>query len=70
MEPRHSPQTCRWGEQTLLQPMPLWLEAWKYAWSCVSGAAPRVLEDSDECAGCPHWKERVAEPAEHTVTTR
>jgi hypothetical protein len=68
METRHLPQTCKWGEQTLQQPMPLWLQAWTYAWTCVSGSAPRVLEVSDECAQCPRWEERPAEPAERSVT--
>jgi hypothetical protein len=68
MEPRHLAQTCKWGEQTLLQPMPLWLEAWTYAWTCVSGSAPRCIEASEECSRCPRWEERPAEPLDRTAT--
>ena len=66
MEQRHLPQRCKWAEQTLLQPMPLWLEAWTRPWCCLAQGEPRLLDTSDECAQCPCWEERKAEPAERT----
>jgi hypothetical protein len=65
MELHHLPQNCKWAELTVLQPMPLWLEAWTCQWTCLAGGAPRVIEASEECTDCPRWEERPA-PAQTT----
>jgi hypothetical protein len=70
MESRHLPQTCKWCEQTLLQPMPLWLDAWNYEWTCVSCGEPRLLEASEECEKCPRWEERPASAPADLGTAR
>lgn len=52
----HHASTCRWAVPTLFLPAPFWWEADDRPWSCIRGAAPRVLETTEVCATCPYWE--------------
>jgi hypothetical protein len=67
MDPRHSPQTCRWAEATLFLPLPYWLEAWNTPWTCRRDGPPRQLESTEECAGCPRFEARTASDVDWPV---
>ena len=60
---QHGASTCPWAVATLSLAAPAWLDAETAPWTCVRGAAPRVLETTDECVDCP----RRTAPAGRTV---
>jgi len=55
-----SVQSCRWSEQTLFLPWPMWLEAWEFPWCCRREAPdpPRLLPDVSLCRACREWAPR------------
>lgn len=55
---RRSAATCRWATPTLMLAAPIWFDAEDSPWSCVHGAAPRLLVTTDGCDVCPRWESR------------
>jgi Mrp family chromosome partitioning ATPase len=45
-------------------PAPFWWDAQDCPWACTRGAAPRLLETTDECTTCAAWEPRVGERSE------
>jgi Mrp family chromosome partitioning ATPase len=45
-------------------PAPFWWDAQNCPWACTRGAAPRLLETTDECTTCAAWELRVGERSE------
>jgi hypothetical protein len=59
MEVERRPQTCKWAEPTLLQPWPMWLDAWSWPWCCrIDHDVPRLLPTTSECRECRRWRPR------------
>ena len=54
--PRQTPHTCFWGDSTLYQPLPEWLNAWDAPWTCRHSAHPGPLDTIDTCTTCPDWR--------------
>lgn len=52
----HHASTCRWGIPTVFLAAPCWWDSEDRPWACVHAGAPRPLETTEECAGCPHWE--------------
>jgi hypothetical protein len=52
----HSIQRCRFAEPTVFLANPLWAAAEEYPWSCHRDGAPRIVDDTAACHGCPRWE--------------
>jgi hypothetical protein len=53
-----SPNACRWGDATLYQQFPEWVNAWDAPWTCRHPAHTGPLETAVICATCQDWKPR------------
>ena len=49
MDDKHSAANCRWAKPTLFLPLPFWLEAWDYPWTCTRDEIPRFRDDRAVC---------------------
>ena len=54
--PKQTPQACCWGDSTLYQPLPEWLNAWDAPWTCRHPGHPGPLETIDTCLNCSDWR--------------
>jgi hypothetical protein len=53
--PKHTPQSCHWGQPTLFLAFPEWLGAWDVPWTCCHPARSGPLETIAVCTTCPLW---------------
>ncbi|MGE3888977.1 MAG: hypothetical protein AB7H81_21310 [Vicinamibacterales bacterium] len=56
MNVEHHASNCRWAVPTLFLPAPYCWEAEDRPWACIRTGSPRVLETTEVCRSCPHWK--------------